>query len=48
VQEERKSLPSLLMVSPGLGALVQRRFSRDEDARAYLDHLRELATPSAA
>lgn len=48
LQGERKSLPSLLMVSRELGALVKRRFSSSDEGRAYLDHLRDLARVDAA
>lgn len=43
LQGARKSLPSLLMVSRELGALVRQRFARHQDGRAYLDHLHDLA-----
>jgi hypothetical protein len=48
LQGERKSLPSLLMVSRELGALVKQRFAGSEDGRTYLDHLRNLAQSDAA
>lgn len=39
---DRKSLPSLLMVSRELGSLVSSRFADDANARDYLDQLQEL------
>jgi hypothetical protein len=39
---DRKSLPSLLMVSRELGTLVDGRFADDANARDYLDQLSEL------
>jgi hypothetical protein len=39
---DRKSLPSLLMVSRELGTLVDGRFADDANTRDYVDQLREL------
>jgi tetratricopeptide (TPR) repeat protein len=44
---DRRSIPSLLMVSRELGAIVLDRFSSDPDATAYLHHLRELRSTAA-
>jgi hypothetical protein len=41
---DRKSLPSLLMVSAELSALLERHHSAAAEVRDYLDHLRALAT----
>jgi tetratricopeptide (TPR) repeat protein len=43
----RRSIPSLLMVSRELGAIVQDRFSSDPEATAYLKHLRDLRSTAA-
>jgi tetratricopeptide (TPR) repeat protein len=42
LQGERQSLPSLLMVSQELAAIMTDRFSREPDAAEYLAQLREL------
>jgi transcriptional regulator with XRE-family HTH domain len=41
---ERKSLPSLLMVSRDLEAEVVNRFPNEPETNEYVDHLRHLAT----
>ncbi len=40
---ERKSLPSLLMVSSELGALMSSRYAKEPEAQGYLDRLQELS-----
>ena len=40
---ERKSLPSLLMVSRELATIVGREFGKDPQALDYLEHLNELS-----
>jgi hypothetical protein len=40
---DRKSIPSLLMVSRELREIVQRDYNSNPDAAAYLDELRTLA-----
>ncbi|MFI0368844.1 XRE family transcriptional regulator [Actinomadura sp. 1N219] len=42
LQGERRSLPSLLMVSQELGAAIKDRYGTDPSAVEYLDHLRQL------
>jgi tetratricopeptide (TPR) repeat protein len=44
---DRRSLPSLLMVSRELGTIVQDRYSSDPEATEYLDHLRQLRESAA-
>ncbi|WP_026415434.1 hypothetical protein [Actinomadura oligospora] len=44
---ERQSVPSLLMVSRELGAVVKERYSDDPDASEYLDQLRQLRDRAA-
>lgn len=39
---DRKSLPSLLMVSRELGSLVNKQFGKRPDAQDYLDRLRDI------
>jgi hypothetical protein len=39
---DRKSIPSLLMVSRDLGAIVSERYRAQPDAIAYLDQLKQL------
>ncbi|WP_412517449.1 hypothetical protein [Actinomadura madurae] len=39
---ERKSLPSLLMVSRELGAVIKEQHESEPRAVEYLDHLRQL------
>jgi transcriptional regulator with XRE-family HTH domain len=41
---ERKSLPSLLMVSQELAAVVRAQWPRSTDAAEYVGHLRQLAS----
>jgi hypothetical protein len=41
---ERKSLPSLLMVSRELETEVRRRFPKDTETADYISQLRQLAT----
>jgi tetratricopeptide (TPR) repeat protein len=41
-QGDRKSLPSLLMVSHELAAILSERFSREPDAAEYLTQLRQI------
>ncbi len=43
---ERLSLPSLLMVSGELAAVVKKRYPSDPEAAGYLDQLRQLASGS--
>ncbi|MGK5629253.1 helix-turn-helix domain-containing protein [Streptomyces sp. URMC 123] len=43
---DRQSLPSLLMPSRELASLVKKQFPDAPAARAYFDHLQELAAPS--
>jgi hypothetical protein len=40
---ERKSLPSLLMVSQELAAVVRRRWPGENETEEYVRHLREIA-----
>jgi hypothetical protein len=44
---DRRSLPSLLMVSRELGTIVQDRYSSDPQATEYLHHLRQLRESAA-
>jgi tetratricopeptide (TPR) repeat protein len=39
---ERQSVPSLLMVSRDLGAVIQERYGSEPEAQEYLDRLRRL------
>jgi len=48
LQGNRRSLPSLLMVSRELAALIKQHHSSDEDGRLYLEHLRDLRQETAA
>jgi len=48
LQGDRKSLPSLLMVSRELAALIRKQYGDNEDGRLYLEHLRDLNRDSAA
>jgi hypothetical protein len=41
---ERKSLPSLLMVSQELAAVVRQRWPGESETAEYADRLRQLAT----
>ncbi|NVI91384.1 XRE family transcriptional regulator [Actinomadura sp. BRA 177] len=42
LQGERRSLPSLLMVSRELGAALKEQYGTEPSAAEYLDHLRQL------
>lgn len=42
LQGERRSLPSLLMVSRELGAVLREQYGSEPSAAEYLDHLRRL------
>ncbi|WP_235206250.1 XRE family transcriptional regulator [Actinomadura welshii] len=42
LQGERRSLPSLLMVSRELGAAIKEQYETEPSAVQYLDHLRQL------
>jgi transcriptional regulator with XRE-family HTH domain len=44
---ERKSLPSLAMVSQDLAAELSRRYTGDPEADAYLDQLRAIRRPTS-
>jgi hypothetical protein len=44
---DRKSVPSLLMVSRDLGVLISERYSAEPDAIAYLDRLKRLREAAA-
>lgn len=45
---DRKSIPSLLMVSQDLEHEVIKRYPNEPDTREYLDHLRALSSSAAA
>jgi hypothetical protein len=47
LEGDRKSIPSLLMVSRDLEAVVMKRYPDESDTREYLDHLRVLAGRTA-
>jgi hypothetical protein len=44
---DRKSIPSLLMVSRDLGALISERYGAEPNAVAYLDRLRQVRESAA-
>ena len=44
LQSERRSLPSLLMVSRELGTVIKDQYEAEPVATEYLDHLRQLQT----
>lgn len=44
---DRQSLPSLSMVSSDLGQVLKSNYAKSPDATDFLDHLRNLNTPSA-
>jgi hypothetical protein len=44
---DRRSIPSLLMVSRDLGAIVSDRYASEPDAMEYLDRLRKLRDTAA-
>jgi hypothetical protein len=44
---DRKSVPSLLMVSRDLGATISERYDAEPDAIAYLDQLKQLRESAA-
>jgi tetratricopeptide (TPR) repeat protein len=46
LQGDRQSMPSLLMVSRELAAVMRQRYSDEPEAQEYLGHLRELAQQS--
>ena len=43
---ERKSLPSLVMVSRDLTKIIKDRYSAEPTAKSYLDHLQALVQAS--
>ncbi|MET8704355.1 XRE family transcriptional regulator [Kitasatospora sp. NPDC004723] len=47
LQGERRSLPSLAMVSADLGQVLQDRYAHAPEATAFVEHLRELRGPRA-
>lgn len=48
LQGDRQSIPSLLMCSQELSAVLRENYIGNDDVVDYLDHLREIAVPTVA